>query len=252
MKALPINNFRDVSGYRNADGQTMKKNRIFRGAALNHLTPEDAEYLNRELGIQYILDYRDEKEASAKPDVLCEGMEYHRISALKTSGESSGFDFGELLARKMTAEHLVFIRDYLLDGYRNMPFDNPAYHLLFDVLLRNDGNVYFHCSAGKDRTGISAFLIMLALDMSEEDAIREYLRSNQLLEGFVQEFYKAHPVAPEYRKYSDSILYVTEENIRTSIAAIREKYPTYREYLEKEYGIDDEKRARLKAIYCEP
>ena len=250
MRTVPVNNFRDVSGYRNADGQTMKKNRIFRGASLDHLTQEDARYLYEELGIKYILDYRDEKEATAKQDVLCEGMEYLRISALKVSGESQGFDFGELLRREMTKDHLLFIKEYLLDGYRHMPFDNPAYHRLFELLLRNDGNIYFHCSAGKDRTGISAFLIMLALDMSEEDAIEEYLLSNKLLEGFVREFYKGHPVAPELREYSDSVLCVTRENIQTSIDAIKAKYETYQEFLEKEYGIDAEKRAALKAIYC--
>ena len=104
---------------------------------------------------------------------------------------------------------------------------------------------------GKDRTGISAFLIMLALDMSEEDAIEEYLLSNKLLEGFVREFYKGHPVAPDLREYSDSVLCVTRENIQTSIDAIKAKYETYQEFLEKEYGIDAEKRAALKAIYCE-
>ena len=46
------------------------------------------------------------------------------------------------------------------------------------MLLRNDGYVYFHCTAGKDRTGVAGFLIMIALGMSEEDAIQEYLLSN--------------------------------------------------------------------------
>lgn len=251
MRALPVNNFRDVSGYRNGAGLVMKRNKIFRGAALNHLTKEDAEYLHRELGIRYVLDYRDEKEATAKRDVLCDGMEYQRIGALISSGESQGFDFGELLSGEMTGQHLLFMRDYLMDGYRHMAFDNPAYHRLFELLLRNDGHIYFHCSAGKDRTGVSAFLIMLALDMSEEDAIAEYLKSNQLLEGFVAEFYRQHPVAPEYRKYSDSLLYVTRENIQVTIDAIRAKYASYPEFLEKEYGIDAEKRRILQSIYCE-
>lgn len=251
MRTVPVNNFRDVSGYRNAAGLVMKKNKIFRGAALNRLSAEDAAYLHRELGIRYVLDYRDEKEAQAKQDVVCDGMVYERISALKVSGESQGFDFGELLSQQMTMEHLLRIRDYLLDGYRHMPFGNPAYHRLFELLLRDDGNLYFHCSAGKDRTGVSAFLIMLALDMSEEDAIEEYLLSNKLLEGFVSEFYRQHPVAPEYRKYSDSILCVTRENILTSISAIKEKYSSYHEFLEREYGIDAQKRRVLQSIYCD-
>lgn len=62
-----------------------------------------------------------------------------------------------------------------------MAFENPAYRRLFELLLRNDGNLYFHCTAGKDRTGVAGFLIMMALGMDEKDAVNEYLLSNQYL-----------------------------------------------------------------------
>ncbi len=62
-----------------------------------------------------------------------------------------------------------------------MPFGNPAYQRLFNLLLENDGNIYFHCTAGKDRTGVAGFLIMMALGMSEEDGVKEYMLSNQCL-----------------------------------------------------------------------
>ena len=65
-----------------------------------------------------------------------------------------------------------------------MAFDNPAYHRLFELLLRDEGHIYFHCSAGKDRTGVSAFLIMIALGMSEEDAI-DAIKSGKIVEGDV-------------------------------------------------------------------
>ena len=66
-----------------------------------------------------------------------------------------------------------------------MPFNNKAFDKLFKLLLKNDGSVYYHCSAGKDRTDIATFLIMMALDMNEEDAINEYLLSNKYLKNFI-------------------------------------------------------------------
>lgn len=250
MRPLPINNFRDVSGYSNAEGLTMKQNMIFRGASLEKLTKEDADYMRDVLGIRYILDYRDEKEADLKRDVLVDGMVYERISALIADDAHQGFDFGEMLQRDFSAEHVKMLLDYLLSGYKSMPFDNPAYRRLFELLLRNDGHIYFHCSAGKDRTGISAFLIMMALGMSEEDGIREYLLSNQYLEAFVTGFYREHPIRPEYKKYGDMLLYVAKESLMASIEMIKERYSGYEDFLEQEYGMDSGKRAVLQSIYC--
>lgn len=251
MRDLNINNFRDVSGYINADGKCMKENMIFRGASLHAITYEDALYLNKELGIKYILDYRDEREASAKKDITCEDMEYIRISALITSNQAfQGFDFGDLLSKGMTKDNLKFMLDYLADGYACMAFNNPAYHKLFEVMLKNDGNIYFHCSAGKDRTGISAFLIMIALSMSEEDAIKEYLKSNDSLQSFVEAFYREKNIPDQYKAYADKLLYVCEENIRLTISKIREKYDDYDTFLKEEYHLTKEKRDILKSIYC--
>ena len=73
---------------------------------------------------------------------------------------------------------LVKNQEHLTNCYRYMPFGNPAYEALFERVLCGDGGVYFHCSAGKDRTGLSAMLIMMALGMSEEDIIHEYMLSN--------------------------------------------------------------------------
>ena len=249
---LSINNFRDVSGYVNKDGKVMKKNRIFRGASLHNLTDEEAEYLEKELHIRYVFDYRDHKEAETKPDVVSKGTYYERISALKVGNPRfEGFDFGELLSNNMSKENMQFMIEYLQDGYMHMPFKNEAYQKLFECLLKNDGNVYYHCSAGKDRTGVATFLIMIALGISEEEAIREYLLSNQYLESFVQGFYKEKQIPIEYRKYCDVLLYVCEDNIQLTIEKIKERYSDYDSFLEAEYELTKEKREQLVSIYCE-
>ena len=153
MRELKIRNFRDVSGYQNQDGQVMKKNKIFRGASLDQITFDDALYMEKELGIHYILDYRDEKESLMSQDIVFPNAIYERIAALQVKeATDEGFDFGSMLQGEMTLEKLKFLLSYVSEGYKTMAFDNPAYHKLFELLLRNDGHVYFHCTAGKDRT----------------------------------------------------------------------------------------------------
>ncbi len=252
MKDLNIFNFRDISGYVNKYGETMKPNLIFRGGSLDHISLEDAKYMEEELGITYILDYRDNNEANDAKDIQFPHARYERISALKIKKyNDDGFDFGSMLKEKITRDRLEFLIKYLKEGYKTMPFDNSAYKRLFELLLEDSEKVYFHCSAGKDRTGVSAFLIMMALGMSEEDGIKEYLLSNQYLKGFIEDFYVRHHIPEELRKECDALLLVNKEYLMCAIKSIKEKYKNYDEYFEKEYGLNKEKKELLRAKYCQ-
>ena len=151
-------------------------------------------------------------------------------------------DFNEFLQEVKKEDFRYVVPDFRL---------NKAFDKLFKLLLKNDGSVYYHCSAGKDRTGIATFLIMMALDMNEEDAIDEYLLSNKYLKNFIDQFYLEHNVSKEFQKLADKLLYVREENILLAINAIKCKYQSYDDYFEKEYNLTKEKRKLLKAIYCE-
>ena len=251
MRNLKIRNFRDVKGYINKYGETIKPHMVYRGASLDQISLEDAVYMEEELGIHYILDYRDEQEAALSQDIKFPHAIYERIGALQTHhNESEGFDFGTMLQGEMSKEKLQFLIQYIREGYRLMPFDNPAYHRLFELLLKNDGCIYFHCTAGKDRTGVSAFLIMMALGMSEEDGIEEYLLSNEYLKPYNEQFMNQLNISEDMRKYCEPLLFVDKENILLTISSIKDKYSSYDEFLYEEYGLDEMKRERLRAIYC--
>lgn len=247
-----IRNFRDLRGYKNQYNEVIKKNMIFRGACLDEISDEDSRYLEDVLNIRYILDYRGEVEVNLKPNVPFKKAEYIRIGALDLGGENQKqFDFDRLIQNKTTEKEMEDLYDYLIENYRLLPFDNPAYHRLFEILLKGDGNIYFHCSAGKDRTGISAFLIMLSLGMSEEDCIHEYMLSNYYIKVFNERVLSSFNATEKIKKYCETLLYVEKENIMISIEAIKEKYSSYDEFLLKEYGIDEEKKLRLRQLYCE-
>ena len=131
-----------------------------------------------------------------------------------------------------------------------MAFANPAYQRLFDLLLQDDGNLYFHCTAGKDRTGVAGFLIMMALGVEEEDAIQEYLLSNTYLKQGDDEFAMLLNSSEEKKQLFVPLLGVQEEFIRLTIRSIKEAYTSYDEFFLREYKLDQEKRNRLAELYC--
>ena len=222
------------------------------GLTKDKLTIKEQNHFVDHLKIKYILDFRDKAEASLAPDRQHENILYERISALKMqSHDQYGFDFGTMLQGEMTKEKYNYLMSYIKAGYKEMAFNNPAYHRLFELLLRNDGYVYFHCTAGKDRTGVAGFLIMIALGMSEEDAIQEYLLSNIYLKESNDELCQQLQIPEKLREECRPLLYVQRELIEIMIQSIRVKYRSYDEFLLQEYNFDNEKRRRLKEIYCE-
>ena len=250
MRNMNIFNFRDISGYKNKYGEELQPNLIFRGGALNNISTEDGQYMEEELGITYVLDYRDVNEASEAQDIKFLRAHYERISALRIKRyNETGFDFGSLLKEQINPERLEFFTNYLKEGYKTMALDNPAYRRLFDLLLKGE-RVYFHCTAGKDRTGVSAFLVMMALGMSEEDGIKEYLLSNNYLKKFAEDFYVRYHIPEELREGCASLLMVNEKYLKCTIDSIKEKYKDYDEYFEMEYGLDKSKRMLLRKKYC--
>ena len=246
-----IRNFRDVSGYTNKYGETLKKNMIFRGASLDKIDHDTVDFLEKELNIRYIIDYRSHSEKRASPNQRFSHAQYIQAPVLDESIEIyQGFDFHQLIQGKINKDNIRQLYDFLLDQYKKFPFAIKAYKQLFDCLLNCDGGVYFHCSAGKDRTGISAFLAMIALGMKEEDCIQEYLLSNALIYRYNEEVLKLMHCDDELKDLYKKLLYVEKQYLLNAIQSIKEKYSSYDEFLLKEYGLDENKRLKLRNYYC--
>ena len=218
----------------------MKKNKIFRGASLDQITFDDALYMEKELGIHYILDYRDEKESLMSQDIVFPNAIYERIAALQVKeATDEGFDFGSMLQGEMTLEKLKFLLSYVSEGYKTMAFDNPAYHKLFELLLRNDGHVYFHCTAGKDRTGITAALLLDLMGCHEYDIVKDYSESYENNIEINEELAKMmeNEEAKQYLKSSPR--YMME-----LLDYLREHYGSSKEYL-LQIGLKNEEIEQL-------
>lgn len=176
-----IANFRDLGGIKCADGHRVRHGKLFRGGKLVDLS-ERAEKSLTDAGINRVIDLRSPSELAEYPEVLPDSIEYRSFPMLNDKENPSinrqnrRAIFTEIQQKEGGAiGHLQGI-------YRIMVTSDMAIRSLrstFDVLLDSgtDG-VFWHCTQGKDRTGITAAVILMALGADRTEIMRDYMKSN--------------------------------------------------------------------------
>ena len=169
-------NFRELGGYPADEGKTVRWGQIWRGVCTARLTdPADRARLDA-LGLRLILALRSTAEAQAEPDYVPDGARLVQICALcGDDGHEISFAPGDIERMMHTAREGENI---LYRMYRQMLFGNKAFKELFRALEAGETPILFHCSAGKDRTGVAAMLILLALGASDETICADFVQTN--------------------------------------------------------------------------
>lgn len=255
-------NFRGLGGYEACGGRVIKKGVFYRGGEMEGVgrDSEDWETL-KSLGIRTILDLRSEGEARAFPDPVPEGTDYIRLCAMHFP-DGSDLDFSpqgmQKTRRKMEDVMAdIDVSDELKKGlalfYTLMPFGNPAYQEMFRILEEGRVPILFHCTAGKDRTGIAAMLIMLSLGCSREDAVYDYMLTNECRREIIEEAVRSRKSRdPGVSEEIIREMYgVSRANAEASLDAILNKYGTFETYFEKEFGLGQERIKALREAYLE-
>ena len=171
-------NFRDLGGYRSSQGQTTRWRILFRSDALQEMTPADSELAIDELNIGLVVDLRNTNEAQRDglgplPE---RGAEYRHYPLLDARGEIPPFTGGDIVER-------------LSETYRWLVQNSgggiaAAVKSVADALEGGKG-VVFHCSAGKDRTGLLAALILEVLNVDGETIEADYMLTGEVVDGIV-------------------------------------------------------------------
>ena len=187
LRWLPIEgcvNFRDLGGYRNGQGQTVRWRRLFRSDALQDMTSDDASYAIRELGIRMVVDLRnsDEAERDGRGPLPGAGADYRHIPLL----EERGFP-------PFTGQDVV---ERLSTTYQWLVHNSGArVAAAVNAIAEADGGVVFHCSAGKDRTGLMAAMLLEVLGVDDETIAADYILTNEAVEGILRRIQAMQPHA---------------------------------------------------------
>lgn len=188
MKHSTLVNFRDLGGVRTSEGELVRTGLIYRGASLYRLPESGVEELRR-LRVGLVIDLRTERECVEKPDMLIDGVEYVRCPILSDSRvgitRETGSDPVEALRRLRHADNLEEMVPDMEALYRAMLSDEKSLEELscaLKAVIRSVAAgvpVLFHCTVGKDRTGVLALVLYMLLGVSEQDIVRDYFLSNR-------------------------------------------------------------------------
>ena len=247
-------NIRDLGGLVGYNGKRIKYGRLFRGGALNKVNEEDIEIL-KSLHITDIVDFRSKDEFTHRPDYRLEGVNYHNFTTFEHEHKKEDIvhDDGNLLwfmnQGDTGFQHLIRTYRELVDTEEGQ----KAFANLFKIIISsNEPVVYFHCSQGKDRVGVAAYLIESALGVSEKDIIEDYLLSNVAMDkrrDILIECVKDRPFYNEqYRKDLIEVFSAKIEYLEEAINTINSKYGGVISYLENTLHIDIKK---LRELYLE-
>lgn len=241
IKLQGATNFRDLGGYTNESGRVVRHGRLFRSDHLGALTADDLAALDTALGPALrVCDLRGVQERQAAACVVrhatvhslpIEPSVVQKLTSLMALGQTP------------TAHMTVAL---MQDTYRDFVRGNtPRFAALFGHLLdeSTDAPLVFHCTAGKDRTGFAAALVLTALGVPREVVMDDFLLTNERLRPGTG---SSHALPAEIV----SVLYrVQQEFLHAALEAVDEDYGGLQAYLERGMGLGVAERARLHRLY---
>jgi protein-tyrosine phosphatase len=165
-------NFRDTAGpggtgYTTTGGATMKKGVIYRSSGLA-LSAADVATVNT-LGIAQVCDLRTTSEIHAQPDTPLAGAAWQNLNVLGVANLGPLPTSGATAAAFMESMYRAFVTSETA---------RTSYHALFAGFAASGGNLVFHCTAGKDRTGWATAILHTILGVPQQTILADYLLTN--------------------------------------------------------------------------
>lgn len=182
-------NYRDLGGIKNKDGKSIKSGLFIRGGNLSTLTDRDIDFFVKNYDVATVIDLRTDTEAEEKSDREIPGS-VHIFNPL-FSGATAGITHEtgaslEDMARKNKDRKALynaipdmakFYREMVTNDYAISQLANEL-NIIIDNTLSGKATIY-HCTKGKDRTGITTTMILSILNVSTEEIVKDYLLTNK-------------------------------------------------------------------------
>ncbi len=250
-------NFRDIGGYETEDGRHVRRGRVFRSQVIAGPTEDDTSSL-RALGIRYVCDLRGENEAARAPCAWPDGVKPETRNLNIGADVRAGT---QMLIDIMVADPSASgIRKMMMTTYSMLPVAFAGkLGLFFDDLLSGGRfPAVIHCTAGKDRTGFSIAMLLLALGVPRQTVRQDYLLTERFLD--LTSMMKAsaaylHSVLGDRVTPDASMLRalcgVHGDYLDAALGVVERDYGSVDGYLADAAGLDADKRVVLKALLLE-
>ncbi|MET9495490.1 tyrosine-protein phosphatase [Streptomyces sp. NPDC006552] len=257
IAAATVANLRDLGGTPLADGGRVRPGLVFRSGQLDRLDAA-ADRRFTALGLRTVLDLRTEAERAAHPDRLPDGVRLLTADALADKLAQAGIAPAAVQLKELLGDPARADRE--LGGGRAEALFEETYRalvstasaqaayrtLLLELAAPDAGPLLFHCTAGKDRTGWGAAVVLALLGADDATIEAEYLSVNPavraafapLVEGFT-----AQGGDPEVAL---AVIGVVPDYLRAAREEVAARYGGVETYVRDGLGVPDEAVAALR------
>lgn len=244
-------NFRDLGGYVTADGKVVRKGLLYRSGVMTNLTEQDEKYLAG-FGFETVVDLRSEEERDLFPNHWApdSGINYVAVD----------YHFMDMMEGKEFGPHVA-------NPYKDMPyFLIPQLKAYFEKAIAGEVPMVVNCSAGQDRTGITAALMLTALGVPRPQVMQDYVLSTEYRRPLIEMGNVDLESAAENNPFAKLMLrYVDKQSSRAAplitnegipylyfaFKQIESDYGSVETFLDKELGVDQKDLAQLREMYLD-
>ena len=237
-------NFRDLGGYATRGGQTVRWRTVFRSGALDRLTDMDLASLEA-LGLRTVCDLRHDDEVKANPSRLPQA---NPPTTFNLPIRTAANGLLRALVERRDPDTAQDVHDTLTESYRCYVRDHTdVYGDLMHRLADADNlPLVFHCSAGKDRTGFGAALLLMTLGVPEETIFEDYRLTNTY---WTEGRQRLPGTLPDTLR--DAVIAANDAYLRAAIDTLHEVHQSLDVYLTRGLRMDAETVARLRDLLLE-
>ncbi len=256
-----IANARELGGYRMTEGRTVRHGKLLRTGKLYDATPADMERLTGYYGLTLVIDMRTTDEVAQAPDPGIPGVDWMHVRIVDEDSEDSNELAAVQYTKANTVEGLLEISKdgsaakAIYSGILDSDYTKKAYRDFFHLILENDGGtVLYHCTGGKDRTGMGSILLLAALGADDDTCLDDFVLTN------VYNRRKIEAAVDQVRPYTDdervftvirSLVGVSREYMGAFVEEANRRYGSLLDFVRDGIGISDEEIALLRERYTE-
>ena len=248
-----VRNFRDLGGYHAADGRTIRQGLLYRSANLHNLTDKDLQRLDR-LSLKRVIDFRADFEKANEPDRLPmdSNIQVLEIPILDTSTNVALSLEQQIKAGKVDGINPTKL---LIDANVQLATEfTPQYRrFMHEVLATNGQPILFHCTAGKDRTGFAAAILLRILGVTQETVMFDYLLSNQYYFRPLRRNLIMIALAKGWKtaRVVAGFLEVKASYLATAFETINWQYGSFDQYVRQGLDLTQEQIEHLRMLYLQ-
>lgn len=255
-----IANARELGGYVLPDGRCVKHDLLLRGGLLKKASDEDIRAFTERFHLVHNFDFRTKDEVTVAPDRPIEGADHIWLPAIDEETEA-------LAADALPHEAYRDLNNWLVANSHNEMVQRVAHHLYMDMVFNEytqlqyaaflqtlvntpDGAVYWHCSQGKDRTGLASTFLLAALGADRDLILKDYRISMEFYQKEVDYYYSLVKTEAE-RQVLLTFIGVNEAYYVETLDMIDRRYGSLVAYLKGPLCMTEEDFAVLRDRYLE-